>query len=307
MPGVYAEGVYMIKRVVALEHIRRVRGGAQAHLLRCSDGEYYVVKFQNNPQGTRILVNELLGGALATRLGLPTPETAIVEVSSLLIEDTEELVIQLGRGRFSCTPGSCFGSRLPSEAGPSGSRALMSVHRFLPDFPPREVTNIADFAGMLVFDKWTGNMDSRQVIFVLDVAAQTYRAVMIDNGFCFNGVEWNFPNAPRCGLSGRPSAYEAIRGMESFEPWLEILENSADVHLLDELADDIPPEWYGRQITTLRHLLAEIERRRRYVRAALWTTRSGSPQSFPNWTPQPATRFQRGLFEVIREDRTSAG
>jgi hypothetical protein len=61
----------MINRVVAVEHVRRMQGGSQAHLLRCSDGEHYVVKFQNNPQGTRILVNEMLGGALAARLGHP--------------------------------------------------------------------------------------------------------------------------------------------------------------------------------------------------------------------------------------------
>ena len=30
----------------AIEQIRRMRGGAQAHLMRCSDESYYVVKFQ---------------------------------------------------------------------------------------------------------------------------------------------------------------------------------------------------------------------------------------------------------------------
>jgi hypothetical protein len=33
----------------ALEQIRRMRGGAQSDLMRCSDGNYYVVKFQNKP------------------------------------------------------------------------------------------------------------------------------------------------------------------------------------------------------------------------------------------------------------------
>jgi len=37
-----------------------MRGGAQSHLMRCDDGDYYIVKFQNNPQGVRILANELL-------------------------------------------------------------------------------------------------------------------------------------------------------------------------------------------------------------------------------------------------------
>jgi HipA-like kinase len=56
----------------AVEQIRRMRGGAQSHLMRCSDDNSYVVKFQNNLQHRRILVNELLGTRLAGRLGLPT-------------------------------------------------------------------------------------------------------------------------------------------------------------------------------------------------------------------------------------------
>ena len=46
--------------------------------MRCSDEDYYVVKFQNNPQGAKILANELLGTRLAARLGLPTPGAAVV-------------------------------------------------------------------------------------------------------------------------------------------------------------------------------------------------------------------------------------
>ena len=41
----------------ALEQIRRTRGGAQSHLMRCADEHRYVVKSQNNPQHSRVLVN----------------------------------------------------------------------------------------------------------------------------------------------------------------------------------------------------------------------------------------------------------
>jgi hypothetical protein len=51
--------------VRAIEQIGRMRGGAQAHLMRCSDENYYVVKFQNNPQHRRVLGNELLDTRLA--------------------------------------------------------------------------------------------------------------------------------------------------------------------------------------------------------------------------------------------------
>ena len=56
-------------RIHAMEQIRRMRGGAQSHLMRCLDGYYYVVKFQNNLQHRRVPVNELLGTRLAKRLG----------------------------------------------------------------------------------------------------------------------------------------------------------------------------------------------------------------------------------------------
>jgi hypothetical protein len=50
-------------------------------LMRCLDGSYYVVKFQNNPQGLRILANELLGKRLPARLGL----RVIIDVREELI------------------------------------------------------------------------------------------------------------------------------------------------------------------------------------------------------------------------------
>ena len=58
--------------IQAVQHIRRMRGGAQSHLMRCADGHYYVVKFQNNPQHTRVLVNDWLGTRLAEMIGLPS-------------------------------------------------------------------------------------------------------------------------------------------------------------------------------------------------------------------------------------------
>ncbi len=54
-------------------------------LMRCDDSNYYVVKFQNNPQGVRILANDLLGARLAAGLGLPMPAAEVWLVRELLI------------------------------------------------------------------------------------------------------------------------------------------------------------------------------------------------------------------------------
>src|SRR5260370_9906044 len=95
----------------AVEQIRRMRGGAQSHLMRCDDGYYYVVKFQNNPQHKRILVNELLRTRLAARLGLPTVPVEIVAVSEELIRLTPELAMELPRARIPCQPEPHFAAR----------------------------------------------------------------------------------------------------------------------------------------------------------------------------------------------------
>ena len=61
----------------AVQHIRKMRGGSQAHLIRASDKNLYIVKFQNNPQHVRVLANEYLGTKVGQLLHLPMPEARI--------------------------------------------------------------------------------------------------------------------------------------------------------------------------------------------------------------------------------------
>jgi len=82
--------------VEAVQHIRRMRGGAQGQLMLGADGHAYVVKFQNNPQHMRVLANEFLASKLARAAGLTVPEVDVIEVSSWLIENTQELEMTLG-------------------------------------------------------------------------------------------------------------------------------------------------------------------------------------------------------------------
>src|ERR1051326_8511344 len=97
--------------VEAVQHVRRMRGGAQGHLMFADDGHFYVVKFQNNPQHVRVLANELLATRLAAKVGLPVPVPEIVVVSEWLIRNTPELTMQVAGERMACTAGLQFGSR----------------------------------------------------------------------------------------------------------------------------------------------------------------------------------------------------
>jgi hypothetical protein len=255
--------------------------------MRCSDENYYVVKFQNNPHGERILANELLATSLARWLGLPTAEPAVVYVHPDLVRYTEELIIRVGvaGGRQKCRPGLCFGSRA-SMAAPH----FVTPYDFLPGELFACVQNSADFIGMLVFDKWTANMDNRQAIFVRDdylaptaSLYRTYRVIMIDNEYCFNGDRWNFPDAAKWGLYPRPVVYTNVQGMETMEPHLQRLEGIT-MDVLEGLASEIPPEWYAHNEEALHRLLAELYRRRRIVRDLLYQTRKAFPALFPAWS-----------------------
>jgi hypothetical protein len=280
---------------VVLEHVRRMRGGAQAHLVRCDDDGYYIVKFQNNPQHVRVLANEMLATRLAARLGLCVPQVAVVEVRPELISYTTEMVMQLGLGRIPCSAGKQFGSQFP------GHPARMTVHDFLPDEQLCAVRNLSDFLGIFVFDKWTCNTNGRQAIFFREledgpgppssfprnpgvpVDTNAYTAMMIDHGFCFNAGEWDFPDAPLRGLYARQRVYESVAGMDAFEPWLERLEKHISEAVLGEEAERIPPEWYQDDWDALARLLEKLYARRGRVRELIMSARNSSRAPFPNW------------------------
>jgi hypothetical protein len=275
----------------ALEHIRRMRGGAQSHLMRCSDENYYVVKFQNNPQHPRILVNEMLGTRLAARLGLPTTPVAIIQVEEELIRLTPELAIELPRTRTPCRPGLQFGSRYP------GDPRRVTMLDFLPDDLLTSVENLHDFAGMLVFDKWTCNTNGRQTLFFRsgqdegqkgamqpELNHSVYETVMIDQGFCFNAGEWTFPDAPLRGLYARNRVYLGVTGKESFEPWMERIEKRMTERVLDELLRELPPEWYADDLDSLMRLGEQLLRRRSRVPELIHAARDTTRHPFPNWT-----------------------
>lgn len=265
--------------VRAVEFIRRMRGASQPCLMRCADDENYVVKFQNNPQHVRVLANEMLASRLALLIGLPVPDPAFVDVPRELIQGNPYLELQIGPRREPCQPGLHFGSRFP---GPP-SRTL--VVDFLPDRLLRRVRNVDRvFMGALVFDKWTCNCDGRQVIFYrfADQEGSAYSAALIDQGFCFNDGDWNFPDSPIRSLYPRRLVYASVRGLQSFEPFLSRVEN-LDAAQLEECVRGIPREWCGGQPEQLTRLVERLYERRWRVRQALIEARDSSLAPFPNW------------------------
>jgi len=262
--------------IVAVQHVRRMRGGAQSHLMRCSDGHFYVVKFRNNPQHLRVLANEFLATRLAESVGLPVPMTDVVEVGDWLIDHTPELNIQLACQTIACLPGLQFGSRYvvsPLEG---------QVFDYLPVEMLGRVRNLESFAGMLVLDKWTGNANGRQAAFWRRLREKKYTASFIDQGYCFNAGEWSFPDSPLRGVYTRNEVYAGVHSWESFEPWLARVETLHD-DVVWKAAGEIPPEWYEGDWEALEKLVLALLDRRNLVRELITAFRMSVRQPFPNW------------------------
>lgn len=262
----------------AVQHIRRMRGGSQAHLLRASDGAYYVTKFKSNPQHIRVLANEMFATRLAQWLGLPVPRVEVIEVSDWLIAHTQELRVEVGGSAVPCSSGRQLGSLYPDLEA--------QVFDYLPENMLARVSNLEDFARCLVLDKWTANSDGRQAIFIRRPRGRRHKAVFIDQGYCFNAGEWTFPDSPLRGAYARNYVYEAVKGWDSFEPALAKAEE-ADLIDLWRCAEPIPPEWYEYDHDGLTRMIESLYDRRRIIRDLISAFRESSRNPFPNWAERP--------------------
>jgi hypothetical protein len=274
--------------VRARKLIRKMRGGAQAHLMQGEDGAFYVVKFTNNPQHRRILANEWLATAFLRQLQVHVPETAVVELTPEFVGESTDLYLSLGTRREPIPPGLHFGSQLAVDPD------RVAIFDFLPDALLHKIENRADFLAVLVFDKWVANADSRQAVFFRAKAkgwtplrGETparvgFFAQMIDHGFAFNGPHWEFPDSPLQGLYSRTSVYDEVTSIDSFQPWLDLVRHFP-VEAIDSAWKAIPRDWIGDDETGLEAMLEKLLKRRARAADLILDVRAKRPSAFTNW------------------------
>ena len=124
--------------IIARRHIKKMRGGAQAHLIEGDDGSFYVVKFLNNPQHRRILVNELVCSVFLRYLQISCADIALIEVTAEFLSENPHVSLELGTQSIAVAAGRHFGSKFP------GDPSKLAVYDFLPDLIPaiQEATSV---------------------------------------------------------------------------------------------------------------------------------------------------------------------
>ncbi|MDQ6677962.1 MAG: hypothetical protein M3Z09_11760 [Acidobacteriota bacterium] len=266
--------------------VRKMRGGAQAHLLETGDGAFYVVKFLSNPQHRRILVNEWIASVVLRYLQISSPEVSLIEVTPEFLARNPEVGMQIGARRVPVEPGWHFGSRYP------GDPSTTAVYDFVPDALLTQINNLSDFAGCFVFDKWMANSDGRQSVFhraeLKSLAGGSsprrmgFVALMIDHGFVFNGPHWDFPESPVQGVYPRRAVYDRITSIAGFQPWLDRVTHFPE-HVIDQAFRQIPPQWTAGEEGDLERLLEKLLRRCKRVPDLINDARLAKTNPFANW------------------------
>ncbi len=271
------------RRTRARRFIRKMRGGSQGHLIEGTDGNCYVVKFVNNLQHRRVLINDWVSSHLMRRIGISTPPTALIDVAPKFIAQNPEVYIQGRSGRISVETGVHFGSRYP------GNPYTSVVYDVLPDAWLSRVINRKDFIGALVFDRWVCNMDVPQAIYVPvpgppteESALTMFEALMIDRGHAFGGPEWVLRDSPIIGINRRKSFYDGLRGIRDCEPWLSRVEAITREELC-AIFDTIPRNWRDVSVDKMNQLARGLLNERFRIADSIIQSANSPEQPFREW------------------------
>jgi hypothetical protein len=223
-------------KVVADMFVRKMNGGSQSSLVGASDGNFYVLKFAQNPQGLNTAFNEAFGSILAQHLGLPVPEWCPIEVSKGFIEENPWVCFESAERAYPPSPGLHFGSRFvigtPEE----------EVYEIVPHGWMKRVRNPQFFAGMLLLDIWTQNLDRRQALFIERSNSRALDVVFFDHGHMFG--KKTLKNAQAC-LYYHRNTYRRVLESGDLENWISRIE-AVDETMLRTMMEGVPREWRSR-------------------------------------------------------------
>jgi hypothetical protein len=217
-----------------------MRGGCQSSLIGASDGNFYVLKLANNPQGPNIVFNEAFGSILSHHLGLPVPEWCPIHVSSSFIAMNLDPRSMPTAGVHTQSAGLHFGSKF--VIGSKGDE----VYEIVPERWMQRVQNPHLFVGMLLLDIWTENVDRRQALFIERPANRLLEVVFLDHGHMFRGPNGNkrLKNASAC-LYYHRNIYCRAFEPRNVEAWLSRIEALTET-MLRNLMERMPGEWHSR-------------------------------------------------------------
>ena len=211
-----------------------------------TDRGEFVIKAMNNEDGPPALIADWVGTNAARWLGVPVPDSAIVELSELI-----EVPIDAD-GQTLAQAGPCFGSSFVRAYGWDGdAKSLASVE------------NVDAIAGVVVADTWLRNLDRfcrhddgkvrfdnpGNLLLVDSGAAKgKFRLIAIDFGHAFGGPSWTMARLSRIDSWQDDTKYGIFPAFEPYMEWSRVRPFLDRLSRLNEadarnFVDGIPAEW----------------------------------------------------------------
>ena len=232
-----------------IQHVfRPLPGGSRSRQVLASDGRIYCVKNPNNPQTVSALAAEWIATSLMAKVGAPVP------IHNLIHE--------------------CDGA-IPSLAiaYPVDPRKSI-IHDILAPESAHLVGNLDALVGAFVLDRWLANADRRQAVYFRktsllqdttaniegDLHRPSMRLLLIDQGACFNGPEWNFKVGPRHSKVQGEVWRQIPNRSQILESWIARVRNLSVESLAQPLMS-VPSLWLPSTHDYDRFIL-ELDRRR---------------------------------------------
>lgn len=220
--------------LTAVEYLGSVGVGVTVpRVFRADDGKKYVVKLQNNPMGTKVLVNEYIACWFGKRMNLCFPPSDLLEI--------EEQVLQKNR--------SLKAAKITSKI----HFASQYVHsnKYVARNNLYKAVNKSAMAGVMLFDHMFHNIDRTKNRKNLLVSLQdsSYVLYAIDNSHLFVRGRWNSKTLEKLALKisvNRRRAYGWLLTYfftsADFAPYTAKVKEITNEELA-ELVESIPQEW----------------------------------------------------------------
>jgi hypothetical protein len=213
--------------------IRHFPGGSHPSLIRADDGQLYIAKFSDNPQGPNLLFNECMGAELYRECGLQIPSWKALLVTRAFLDSNSSKWTQAQNARLQPPEGLCFGS-LFLGGGAIGLSEILAGNSF------RRVRNHESFYLAWIIDICGRHSDNRQAIFT-EQPGGALDAFFVDHGHLFGGPKGEDVPHFLASLHLDRRIYQSVCS----EYLLKIQKAFATLHVdrLWRRAQTLPDEW----------------------------------------------------------------
>lgn len=291
--------------ISATEFVCTFKGGPASALFKCSDGQFYKLTLRGVTSRSASLGTKFLASKLARLVGIPTPDTEVIELDQWLIDHSPELRTQIQEAQVRADGIQTVRcDRRPRKEGglQLGSRYLVkpgegTIFDFFPEKMLSKVANLKTFAGALVFDLWMKNVGARPAVFYRSAHEAQYNVAFLYQGWVpqrLHPFGCAFDPA-RVAMYRDKAVYRNITEYNDFELFLSRLE-AIDIGTMKDLVAKIPQNWFDNR-SGMTTLLIELHERQTVIRALVSECLVANREVFPNWQgvqSTPPCRKQMG-------------